>query len=269
MNTISFMSANYVARQLGYRMTAGWGEGERAASEYFRPLESFARRFEEIVHDVKRLCFTAMDVWTAHLAPAWATPEHIAIARDLLRQQGLTVPSVAGWFGSTEEEFEATCRVAAGLGAPVLAGSTSMLEKDREFVLECLERHDLRLGIENHPEKTPGELLTKVGDGGGGRIGVTIDTGWFATQGYDAAQAVNELAEHLLHIHLKDVREVGRHDTCRYAEGVVPLEACVRELRRADYRGAISVEHEPESFDPSEDCRLGREMLERWLGVAA
>ncbi|HEX7005352.1 MAG TPA: sugar phosphate isomerase/epimerase [Trueperaceae bacterium] len=269
MNLVSFMGANYVARQLDYRMTRGWGQGEKAASEHLRPLGTFAERFGEILADVKRLGFQAIDLWTAHLSPAWATEAHIDTARDLLAEHRLAVTSLAGWFGSTAQEFDATCKLAAALGVPVLGGSTSMLDKDREFVVGRLEMYDLRLGVENHPEKTPEELLDKVGDGGRGRIGVTVDTGWFATQGYDAARAIAELANELFHVHLKDVREEGRHDTCRYGEGVVPVEECVRALQRAGYGRAMSVEHEPESFDPSEDCRFGRELLESWLGVAA
>ena len=257
-NTISFMSANYVAREVGYHMTGGWGQGDRAANEAFRPLETFAERFEELLRDVRALGFEAVDLWTSRLSPAWATDEHIEIARDLLEQHRLTVPSLAGWFGSSPEAFTATCELATALGVPVLGGSTSVLQKDRAFVVETLERHDLKLGLENHPEKTPEELLEKIGDGGGGRIGAAVDTGWFSTQGFDAAEALERLGEHLFHVHLKDVRAAGSHDTCRYGEGIVPVEGCVRTLQRLGYQGAISVEHEPELFDPSEDCRTSR-----------
>jgi sugar phosphate isomerase/epimerase len=45
----------------------------------------------------------------------------------------------------------------------------------------------------------------------------------------------------------------------------VPLEACVRALERIGYSGSYSVEHEPETFDPSEDCRANLAMLHNWL----
>ena len=263
--TISFMSANYVAREVGYRMTGGWGQGDKATNEAFRPLGTFAGRFEELLRDVRDLGFEAVDLWTSHLSPPWATDAHIEMARDLLEQHRLTVPSLAGWFGSSREAFTATCELATALGVPVLGGSTSVLEKDRAFVVETLERYGLKLGLENHPEKMPEELLEKIGDGGGGRIGATVDTGWFGTQGFDAAQALERLSGHLFHVHLKDVRAVGSHDTCRYGEGVVSVEACVRALQRIGYGGAISVEHEPELFDPSEDCRANRLLLKGWL----
>ena len=39
----------------------------------------------------------------------------------------------------------------------------------------------------------------------------------------------------------------------------------MRALQRSGYGGAIAVEHEPETFDPSEDVRAMRAELERWL----
>jgi sugar phosphate isomerase/epimerase len=45
----------------------------------------------------------------------------------------------------------------------------------------------------------------------------------------------------------------------------VPLEACVRALERIGYIGAITIEHEPERFDPTEDVRASYRMLLQWL----
>lgn len=267
MNTISFMSANYVARQTGYNMTGGWGQGDRTTSAYFQPIDTFAERFDTILRDIRAMGFDALDLWNAHLSPAWATDQHINAARNLLQQHDLRVVSLAGWFGSTRHEFEASCTIAVALGVEILGGSTSMVQKDAAFVIELLNKHNLRLGIENHPEKTPAELLAKVGDGGNGRIGVAVDTGWFGTQGYDAADALRELRDHLMHVHLKDVLAPGAHNTCRYGHGIVPIERCVQVLHEIGYAGAISVEHEPEQFDPTEDCIAELEMLRGWLAA--
>lgn len=263
-NTVSFMSANYVAREVGYQMTGGWGQGDKATSRRFAPLDTFRERFTQVVSDVRALGFTAMDVWTAHVSPTWVTGRHLDIAKEVLADHAMIVPTLAGWFGSSAEEFGATCRIAEALGAGVLGGSTSLLDKDRGRLLADLEAGGLVLGVENHPEKEPGELRARLGEPHE-RIGVTIDTGWFATQGYDAAVAIEELADVLLHLHLKDVLAAGSHDTCGFGLGVVPLERCVRAVERIGYRGAISVEHEPETFDPSEDVRASKELLERWL----
>jgi len=128
-----------------------------------------------------------------------------------------------------------------------------------------LREHDVRLAVENHPEKTPQVVLAKI-ERGAGTFGTTVDTGWWGTQGYDAAQAIEELREHVLHVHLKDVRAIGEpHDTCPWGEGIVDIEACVRALQRIGYDGALTIEHEPEDHDPSDEIRKLRSQLEGWL----
>jgi sugar phosphate isomerase/epimerase len=266
MNTISFMTANYVARQTGYHITEGWKQGDQTTQDYFRPVATFAGRFGDILAEIRAMGFTALDLWLAHLHPAWATSEHVDTARRLLRQHGLRVTSLAGWFGNTPEEFERACQLAVSVGTTILGGNTALLTSaERPFMVDRLKWYDLTLGLENHPEKTPQEVLDKIGDGGQGRIGSAIDTGWFATQGYDAAQATEALAPHLVLVHLKDVLAPGAHVTCRYGQGCAPLERCVQALKRIGYQGAISVEHEPEQADPTEDCRASYAMLREWL----
>ncbi|MBD0330016.1 MAG: sugar phosphate isomerase/epimerase [Thermoleophilia bacterium] len=255
------MSANYVARQTGWAMH-GWGDGDRTTNEHFRPLETYAERFEELLLDVRRLGFDALDVWGGHLNAIWATPEHLSIARELLDRHDLAVASYAYGLGSSAERIESACAVASALGTNVVGGPG---EPDPGVLVPILKKHGLRFGIENHPEKTPAELLAKIGDGGDGTIGATVDTGWWGTQGYDAARTIEELADRLVHVHLKDVLPGAEHVTCRWGEGCVPIEECVRVLVDLGYQGAISVEHEPETYDPSEDCRAMREQLEAWL----
>ncbi len=268
MNPISFMSANFVARQLNYQLSGGvanWMDGDRATQEYFRPIETYAERFDALLTEVVALGFGAIDIWLAHLHPQWATPDHIAIAKVLLEKHELSVPSLAGGFGTTMAEFSMSCRIANELGATVLGGGTALLPKERAAVIEILREHGMRLGIENHPEKTPQELLRKIGDDAPDVIGACVDTGWFGTQGYDAADALDELGEAVFYVHLKDVSKMGGHETCRLGEGVVPIQECVMILQKLGYTGALSIEHEPFDFDPREDCRLGLARLQKWL----
>jgi len=262
---ISFMTANYCARPTGWNMTEGWGQGDQATNAYFAPLETYGARLDTYLADVQALGFTAVDFWTSLLNPPWATDAHIALARERLQQRGLAVYSIAGWMGSTPAEVVRTCEIATALGVPVLAGRTSMLSKDRPFVVATLQQYGLRLGIENHPEKSADEVLAQIGDGGAGTLGATVDTGWFGTQGVDAADALRQLAPYLFVVHLKDVREVGQHRTCRYGAGIVPLERCVRVLQAIDFPGTISVEHEPEFFDPADDIQASLRLLKGWL----
>jgi len=262
---ISFMGANYVARFVNYHMTGGWNEGNTATEAYYRPIETFAERFAALLQGIRALGFSTLDVWTAQLNWSWATEEHLRIATQLLAQEQMQVASLAGYFGGTRAELESACRVAVALGATVLGGSTSLLAADRSSTIAILKEHGVRLGLENHPEKSAAEMLAHIGDGGDGTLGTAVDTGWYATHGYDAARAVRELAPHVFHIHLKDIRAPGAHETCRYGQGCVDIRGCIAALQASGYRGFYSIEHEPELFDPSEDCRAMLPMLRNWL----
>src|SRR3954469_12457057 len=85
----SFVTANLVSRPLGYKMTGGWQEGDRASNDWYAPLATFAARFDEMLAEVKSLGFTGIDLWGAHLNWQWATPHHVATAKQLLEKHGL------------------------------------------------------------------------------------------------------------------------------------------------------------------------------------
>ena len=259
MTSISYMTANYVAREVGYAMH-GWGHGDRATNEAFAPLDTYGEKLDELLGAIAALGFGAVDVWGAHLSPDWATDEHVDIAVEALRRHGLTVTSYATWLGAGN--VERSCELALALGTSLIGAGFS---GDVGQLAPVLEKYGVRLGIENHPEETPQELFDKIA-AGGDQFGATVDTGWWGTHGYDAARAIDELGDRVLHVHLKDVLAVGEpHETCRWGEGIVPVEECVRTLQRIGYTGSIGVEHEPETSDPSEDVRAMREQLEGWL----
>jgi sugar phosphate isomerase/epimerase len=259
LNAIGFTTANYVARETGWAMD-GWLHGDRVTHARFCELETYAERLDEILKRIRELGFRTVDVWSAHLSPDWATEEHVAAARESLERHGLQVAALA--VRLTPANVERVCELATGLGTQVVGAAFS---GEPEALVPALRKHGVRLAVENHPERTPQEVLAKI-ERGDGVFAATVDTGWWGTQGYDPADAIEQLRDHLAHVHLKDVRAVGEpHDTCPWGEGIVDVEACVRTLRRIGYDGALVIEHEPEDHDPSEEIRELRERLEGWL----
>lgn len=266
---ISFMSANFVARQLNYHMTKGWGEGDSATQAWFGPIETFEERFDAMLAEVSGAGFGAIDLWLAHLHPEWATPRHVEIAQRLLAKHNLTVASLAGNFGSTAQELERSCALAVALGTTVLGGNTKVLEADRPRLVALLRQYRVRLAYENHPaEKTPEDVLAKIGEGDSPDadvIGAAIDTGWFGTNGFDAAKAITRLGNRIFHVHLKDVMAAGAHECVGFGRGVVPIERCVRKLMDYGYTGGLSVEYEPEDRSPWPEVVASAALLKEWL----
>ena len=85
-------------------------------------------------------------------------------------------------------------------------------------------------------------------------LGAAVDTGWWATQGYDPVDAIHELSDRLFHVHLKDVEEPGTHVSCMHGEGCARIADCVDALLELGYAGAVSIEHEPFDRDPTAEC---------------
>jgi L-ribulose-5-phosphate 3-epimerase len=259
MPAIAFTTANFVARETGWAMH-GWQHGDTTTQERFRELDTYAERLDEILARVRALGFDTVDVWGAHLGTSWATDEHLTIARETLARHGLTVATYATWVDPAN--VERACELARGIGTSIIGAGFS---GEPEALAPVLRDHDVLLAVENHPEKTPTEVLAKV-ERGGGTLAATVDTGWWGTQGYDPVEAIEELAEHVVHVHLKDVLAVGEpHDTCAWGDGILDIAACVGKLQELGYEGALVIEHEPEDHDPSDEIAELREQLKAWL----
>ena len=149
------MGANYVGRELGYGAAAEWGPFDVATNAAFEPIETFGARFDALLTAVVAAGFEALDLWLAHLNWRWATPEHVAIARDLLDRHGLRVVSLAGNFGATPAELASACALANALDVDLLGGMGDVLSNDRAGAESVLRDHGVRFGYENHPEKSP------------------------------------------------------------------------------------------------------------------
>lgn len=273
--TPSFVTANFVARQIGYRMEQGWMQGDDATNAWFSPLATFAERFEEMLLEIKALGFSSIDLWCAHLHWRWATLQHVDTARRLLGKHGIVVRSYPAWVSGGAEDLHGACRLCVALDIPLFAGHCEYFAQDRAAAVAILREHGVAYAIENHPEKSAAEIFARLGRGDEDIVGVALDTGWCATQGWDPLAAINEFGSRVLAVHLKDVKakraettglmfvDMG-HETCRAGDGIVPMRAIVTALRTRGFRGPIGIEHEPELFDPREDVRESRERVERW-----
>ncbi len=266
MNQIALHCSSFVGQQAGYQPPSDWGRAVRALADYYRPPETFASRFERLILRVRALGYAAMDVWQAgQLDWQWATGGQIRAAAELLARHGMAATSLAGEFGSTREEFQAACRAAVGIGAPLLSGLTGLWFSDPAFVLRTLKENNLKLALENHPETTAQEMLAEIGGRGEGLVGTALDTGWYATRGFDVVRAVRELGERILHVHLKDVLPGGGHVNCGYGRGIVPLREVVGALKEQGYPGVYSVEEHTLDHDPDEELRADRILVQGWL----
>ena len=267
--SLSFMSANYVGKELGYGAADEWGPFDDATNAAFEPLDGFPARFDELLATIAGLGFDTIDLWFGQLNWRWATAAHVAHARESLTRHGLHVVSLAGSIGATTDELTAACRLANDLDVDLIAGVGEVVRRDRDGAAAVLRAHGVRFGLENHPERTPQDVLDAIGDAAD-VLGAAVDTGWWATQSYDPVAAIGELSNRLFHVHLKDVEEPGTHISCMHGEGCANVAGCVEKLLELGYSGPVSIEHEPYDRDPTEECvRMLARIREQLAGAEA
>ena len=107
--------------------------GEQCDQRLFRPIDTFRKRFNALLREIKDLGFQAIDLWMAHLHWAWATKDHTKIANSLIAKHGLKISSMAGNWGENRLEFEAACRLANAIEVRLLTGSAPFLATHREW----------------------------------------------------------------------------------------------------------------------------------------
>lgn len=262
----SFITANFVAREVGYSLRPfNWGQADQATVEAFHGPD-FARKFDELAGIVAGLGFRAIDIWVAHLNPWRVSPGMVDEAVAILKRRGLRVVAYTAGLGRPEmslRDAEQVYRVARAIGAPLLG--VGLHPTNARLAFELGKEYGIKYAIENHPEKTPQELLARIGDYGE-VIGVTQDTGFWGRFGYDAVKATYELKDHLLHMHLKQVHQTEEGwPSCAFDAGPVNLQGVVQALKEIGYRGAISIEHEPHDRDPLPEVARSYELLKTWL----
>lgn len=268
---LSFVTANYVAREGKYNIQPwSWGAADKITQDAFHSPE-FEQKFDELARMVADLGFKNIEIWVAHLNPWRATPEMVDQAVDILKKHNLNVCGYTAGFGRpnmTREEAEVACRVANKIGSPIL--SVGLNPTNEDLAAQVCRDFGLKYAIENHPEKSPQDMLARlqaIEQRNGGRyVGVASDTGWWASQGADPVEATHVLKDYLYHVHLKDVKQTGaHHETCALGDGIVDIRGILNALNEIGYKGYISIEHEPEFHDPTEDIRKSLERVREWM----
>ncbi len=167
---VAFNTANLVARVSGYRYELShWMDQHKKT---IAATDEAAWR--AICKEIAVAGFKTVEVWEAHAAPESLDEAKARLWKQILDEHGLAAVAYAG--GLRPE----TLRICQWLGIPHVDGG--LRDNTPEKATALCREYGVRFNIENHPEKSAGEVLAKIG-GGNEWLGVCIDTGWLGTQG--------------------------------------------------------------------------------------
>jgi 2-keto-myo-inositol isomerase len=243
--------------------------------------------------------FRAIEPWNDDVDAYLAGGGTMAALNALLREKGLSVPSVIaimGWIGCPDAErdkqrVEAIRRIeqAAAIGAPHIVasppGGTVDLDRaarDYREVLQLGKERGIRPSMEFlgfveqiNNINAAWEIVQRAGDPDG-----TIVIDWFhMVRGQ--ASTVDDLkripAAKISIVHLDDVpynkpfSEMSDGDRVYPGDGNIPLAEMFGALEEIGYQGAVSLELFNAQYwaqDPYAVVRTGFEKSKRWFGAA-
>jgi sugar phosphate isomerase/epimerase len=202
---------------------------------------------------IKELNVRYASVKEYHL-PYNDTPEQLAHGRKKFQEAGIEI--VAGGVIYLTKDDDADIRryfeYAKACGMPMMAiGPTAeTMPRIERFVKE----YNIKIAIHNHgPEDkhfpTPQSALRIVKDMDA-RCGICIDAGHAARAGADVVESIREAGARLFDMHIKDLRAIQKDSGCAVGEGVLPITAMFKELKRMNYAGTVSLEYEIEEDNP-------------------
>jgi len=267
---------------------ACWGdhfEVDRALAE-----EGYVRRVQEVLERNHLNCFAI----GAHLVGQAVCDPIDARHRAILPPEVWGDGDPEGVRRRAAERMKDTARAAARAGVRQVNGFTGssiwhllysfppndFSDVDRGYedfaerwgpIVDVFEAEGVRFGLEVHPTETAYDFVTTrrtleaIGRRQG--FGLNLDPSHFAHQHLDPAAFVEEFADRIYHVHVKDSKkmldgrrsilgghldfgEAGRGwDFVSPGHGDVDFEALVRALNRIGYSGPLSIEWEDSGMD--------------------
>ena len=253
---IAFNTANLVGRVTGYQFKLSQWMDQHHATIALTDESSW----RAICREIAAAGYGAVEIWQAHADPSVMTAPRTRDFKKILADHGL-IP--VGYAGAITDETLLLCDE---LDIPAINGQ---FPKDATIddLNRMTRRSGVRFNLENHPQKTAAEVLARI-KGGNDMIGVAVDTGWFATQGADVAREVEALGSKVRHVHIKDVKAHGGHETCPLGTGVAGLDKVFAALKRIGYSGCYSWEDEPEDRNPMLIAEESRKWIQARIPAA-
>ncbi len=215
-------------------------------------LRQFSRNLA--IKTIKQLGVEYVNIKEFHL-PYIAKPEDIDRGRREFENNGLKI--LGGGTVTFNKEDDADIRAyfeyakRAGMPLMVAAPTHKTLPMLEKFVKE----YDIKIAVHNHgpedkyfPSSRDALAMMKNMDP---RMGVCCDIGHESRAGKDILETLEIAGPRLLDMHVKDLKNaLGKDSQCDVGEGVLPIVAIFKYLKKTKYTGAVMLEYEINGDNP-------------------
>jgi sugar phosphate isomerase/epimerase len=244
--------------------TAGRGWAAAAETAPPRPskpakltlgLASYSLRKFDLDKTLAMTCRVALDhicLKSMHL-PLDAKPEQIAAAVEKVKAAGIVLYGcgVVAMHKPAEVEQAFDYAKAAGMRRIVAMPVPEMLP----LLNEKVQQYDIQIAIHNHGPgdkvwPTPQSAYDKI-QKLDKRVGLCIDIGHTVRAGVDLDATVEQCADRLYEIHMKDVTAANaKGKAIQVGRGIIDIPKFLKTLIKVHYAGVVAFEYEEEADDP-------------------
>jgi sugar phosphate isomerase/epimerase len=166
--------------------------------------------------------------------------------KDLLKSKGISIVAMGVISPGTREEWKQAFDLAKEFG---LSYITAEPHKDQWNMVDSMAgNYGIKVAIHDHPKPnaywSPDSVLAAIN--GHPNLGSCADIGHWARNGLDPVECLKKLAGHVYGVHLKDIvkfDDTQAADTI-VGKGVIKFDPIFQELKRQDFKGMFSIEHE-------------------------
>jgi sugar phosphate isomerase/epimerase len=203
---------------------------------------------------IKQMGVSTVSVKDVHL-PYWLTPDELRKAVAEFKTAGLTIVSAGNTDLKSEDPavlrryfaYAKTCGIPMLVAAPTHAVLPAVEKLAKEF--------DIRVAIHTHGPEDPNFPVPKVVMDAVRKMdphmGMCIDVGHSMRGGADVVAEIANAGPRLFDFHMKDLKNGKEKDSqCAVGEGVMPVVAIFRQLKKVGYRGSVNLEYEIDSENP-------------------
>ena len=174
------------------------------------------------------------------------SPETIAKLKALLNKHGIQAVAMGVIVPKNKAEWVRTFELAKNLGMSYITAEP--IKNQWDLVDSLAGVYGIPVAIHDHPKPnmywSPDSVLAAIQ--GHTHIGSCADVGHWARNGLNPVDCLKKLEGHIIGVHLKDIVAFNNpkaNDTV-VSKGVVDFPAVLTELKRQNFKGMLSIEHE-------------------------
>ena len=166
--------------------------------------------------------------------------------KQMLQSKGISIVAMGVIVPQNREEWKKAFDLAKEFGLSYITAEP--IKNQWDMVDSMAGAYGIKVAIHDHPKPnmywSPDSVLAAIV--GHTNIGSCADVGHWARSGVNPVDALKKLEGHVFGVHLKDIKKFNdtKSEDTVVSKGVIDFPAIFAELKRQNFKGMLSIEHE-------------------------